>query len=238
MNNKKDVKKQYEAWASTYDLDKVEIIRKDTGIELEEFVNHILDNCQLKKGQKILDVGTGTGLISVSISKRLAGNCQILGIDITDAMLAKTKNNIKMKSLDNVIFLKKASAENLPVENGFFDLVVCVFTIRHTHVEVALREFMRVLKPKGRVVIVDLYAPERWRSFSAKIVMPIFKLLFMWKKEMSAEKRSKLLTLEEWKSQAMKIGGKEVKIDNFPHIDEPEWKPGKMILSWIKSKRS
>ena len=235
MKDKEDViKEQYEAWTSTYDLDKVEIIRKDTGIELEEFVNHILDNCQLKKGQEILDVGIGTGLISVSISKSLSGNCKILGIDITDTMLAKAKNNIKMESLDHVISLKKASAENLPVKNSFYDLVVCVFTIRHAHIERALREFMRVLKPKGRVVIVDLYAPERWGSLSARIVMPIFKLLFMRKKEMSAEKRSKLLTLEEWKTQAMEIGGKEVKIENFPHIDEPEWKPGKMIISWIK----
>jgi len=234
MNDKDVIKEQYEAWTSTYDLDKVEIIRKDTGIELEEFVNHILDNCQLKKGQEILDVGIGTGLISVSISKSLSGNCKILGIDITDTMLAKAKNNIKMESLDHVISLKKASAENLPVKNSFYDLVVCVFTIRHAHIERALREFMRVLKPKGRVVIVDLYAPERWGSLSARIVMPIFKLLFMRKKEMSAEKRSKLLTLEEWKTQAMEIGGKEVKIENFPHIDEPEWKPGKMIISWIK----
>jgi ubiquinone/menaquinone biosynthesis C-methylase UbiE len=234
MNNKDVIKEQYEAWASTYDLDKVEIIRKDMGIELEEFVNCILDNCQLKKGQEILDVGIGTGLISVSISKSLSGNCKILGIDITDAMLAKAKNNIKMESLGHVISLKKASAENLPVKNSFYDLVVCVFTIRHAHVERALREFMRVLKPRGRVVIVDLYAPERWGSLSAKIVMPIFKLLFIRKKEMRAEKRSKLLTLEKWKTKAMEIGGKEIKIENFPHIDEPEWKPGKMIISWIK----
>ncbi len=234
MNNKDVVKKQYEAWASTYDLDKVEIIKKDTGIELEEFVNRILENCQLKKGQEILDVGVGTGLISMSISKRLAGNCKILGIDITDAMLTKAKNNIKRESLGDIISLKKASAENLPVENTSYDLVVCVFTIRHTYIERTLREFMRVLKPKGRVVIVDIYAPERWRSLSARIVMPIFKLLFMRKKEMSAEKRSELLTLAEWKTQAMEIGGTEVKIENFPHVDEPEWKPGKMIISWIK----
>jgi len=234
MNNKEDITEQYEAWASTYDLDKVEIIRKDTGIELEEFVNLILDSCQLKKGQEILDVGIGTGLISVSISKRLSGNCKILGIDITDAMLAKAKNNIKTESLGQVISLKKASAEKLPVENSFFDLVVCVFAVRHTRVEVALREFMRVLKPKGRVVVVDLYAPERWRSLSAKIVMPIFKLLFMRKKEMKAEKQYKLLTLEEWKTQAIKIGGKEVNIKNFLHIDEPKWKPGKIIIFWIK----
>jgi ubiquinone/menaquinone biosynthesis C-methylase UbiE len=235
MNNKEDViKRQYEAWASTYDRDKVEIIRKDTGIELEEFVDHILDNCQLKKGQKILDVGIGTGLISVSISKKLSGNCEILGIDITDAMLAKARNNIKMESLEHTIYLKKASAENIPVKSSFYDLIICVFTLRHTNIERALSEFMRVLRPRGRVVITDLYAPERWRSLSAKIVMPIFKLLFTRKKEMKAEKRSKLLTLEEWKTQAMEIGGREVKIENFPNIDEPEWKPGKIIISWIK----
>jgi ubiquinone/menaquinone biosynthesis C-methylase UbiE len=235
MNDKENVvKEQYEVWASTYDQDKVEIIRKDTGIELEEFVHHILDNCQLKKGQEILDVGIGTGLISVSISKRLSGNCRILGIDITDIMLAKAKTNIKIGSLEHVISLKKASAENIPAENNFYDLVVCVFTIRHTNVERALSEFMRILKPGGRVVIVDLYAPEKWRSLSAKILMPIFKLLFMRKKEMKAEKQSKLLTLEEWKIQAIEMGGEEVKIENFPHIDEPEWKPGKMIISWIK----
>lgn len=69
MNDKEDVvKEQCEAWASTYDRDEVEIIRKDTGIELEEFVDHILDNCQLKRSQEKLDVGIGTGLISVSIS--------------------------------------------------------------------------------------------------------------------------------------------------------------------------
>ena len=235
MKDKEDViKEQYETWASTYDQDKVEIIRKDTGIELEEFVDHILDNCQLKKGQEILDVGIGTGLISVSISKSLSGDCKILGIDIIDIMLAKAKTNIKAESLDHIISLKKASAENIPVKNNLYDLAVCVFTIRHTNIERTLNEFMRVLKPRGRVVIVDLYAPEKWRSLSAKMVMPIFKLLFMQKKKMKAEKRSKLLTLEEWKTQAMETGGKEVKIESFPNVDEPDWKPGKMMISWIK----
>lgn len=148
MKDKEDViKEQYETWASTYDRDKVEIIRKDTGIELEEFVDHILDNCQLKKGPEILDVGIGTGLISVSISKRLTGDCKILGIDITDIMLAKAKTSIKAESLDHIISLKKASAENVPVKNNLYDLAVCVFTIQHTNVERTLNEFMRVLKP-------------------------------------------------------------------------------------------
>jgi len=234
-NNKgKVVKEQYEAWASTYDKDKVEIIREDTGIELGEFVNHILDNCHLEDGQNILDVGTGTGLIAMSIAKRRSGNCKILGIDITDVMLEKAKTNIKKESLENVISLRKASAENIPTNNDIYDLIVCVFTIRHTDIESALSEFMRVLKSRGKVVIVDLYAPEKWRSLPAKIIVPIFKLFFMCKKEMKAEKESKLFTLEEWKTLAIEIGGKDILIEKFPNISEPEWKPGKMIISWTK----
>lgn len=233
-NKEKVVKEQYEAWASTYDKDKAEIIREDTGIELGEFVNHILDNCHLEDGQNILDVGTGTGLIAMSIAKRLSGNCKILGIDITDVMLEKAKTNIKKESLENVISLRKASAENIPTNNDIYDLIVCVFTIRHTDIKSALSEFMRVLKSRGKVVIVDLYAPEKWRSLPAKIIMPIFRLFFMRKKEMKAEKESKLFTLEEWKTLAIEIGGKDIQIQKFPNMSEPEWKPGKMIISWAK----
>ena len=74
MTKKNDVTQQYESWANSYDDDKVEIIRKDVGIELEEFVDRILDHCRLNTGQKVIDVGTGTGLIAVSIAKRLSGD--------------------------------------------------------------------------------------------------------------------------------------------------------------------
>jgi len=234
-NKEKMVKEQYEAWALTYDKDKVEIIKSDTGIELGEFVNLILDNCNLRNGMSILDVGIGSGLISMSIAKRLLGKCKILGIDITDVMLKKAKANIKNESLGDVISLKKASAENIPANNNSYNLIVCVFTIRHTEIKNTLSEFMRVLKLKGRVVIVDLYAPEKWRSLPAKIIMPLFKLFFMRKKKMGAEKESKLLTLEEWKTLVKEIGGKNIQIDKFSNIGEPEWKPGKMIISWNKS---
>jgi ubiquinone/menaquinone biosynthesis C-methylase UbiE len=234
-NKEKTVKEQYEAWALTYDKDKVSIIKNDTGIELGELVNFILDSCHLQGGQNILDVGIGTGLISMAIAKRLSGKCKILGIDITDVMLKKAEVNIENESLGGVICLKKASAENIPANDNLYDLIVCVFTIRHTNIKNALNEFIRVLKPKGRVVIVDLYAPEKWKSLPAKIIMPLFKLFFMRKKKMGAEKESKLFTLEEWKTLITEMGGINIQILNFPNINESNWKPGKMIISWNKS---
>jgi ubiquinone/menaquinone biosynthesis C-methylase UbiE len=234
-NKKKIVKRQYEAWASNYDKEKVGIIKGDTGIELEEFVNLILDNCHLQNGQNILDIGIGTGLISIAIAKRLSGKCKILGIDITDIMLEKAGYNIESESLEDVIYLKEASAENIPVKDNLYDLIVCVFTIRHTNIKSALDEFIRVLKQKGRICIVDLYAPEKWRSLPAKIIMPLFKLFFMRKKKTSAERESKLFTLEEWKNLVAEMGGVNIQILNFPNVNEPNWKPGKMIITWNKS---
>lgn len=235
MKNKDSIiKQQYEAWAPTYDEDKIEVIRNDTGIELGEFVSLILNSCYLRNNHSVLDVGIGTGLISISIAKKLSGKCKILGIDITDVMLKKAKANIENESLGEVISLKKAPAENIPVKGNSYDLIVCVFTIRHTKIKSALNEFIRVLKPKGRICLVDLYAPEKWKSLPAKMIMPVFKLFLMCKKKMSAERESTLLTLGEWKNLITKMGGINIQIINFPNINEPNWKPGKMIITWIK----
>ena len=235
MTTNNDVTQQYESWANSYDDDKVEIIKKDVGIELEEFVDRILDYCRLNTGQKVIDVGTGTGLIAVSIAKRLSGDCEILGIDITDTMLEKARILIKEDGVEKNIVLIRASAIDIPVDNAMYDLVVSVFTIRHTDIKEALKEFTRVLKPGGRTVVVDLYAPQKWRSMPARIFLPLFRVFFLFAgKNVRAERRSTLLTVDEWKTLIEKMQGQAIEIEEFPNRDEPDWKPGKVILAWNK----
>ena len=115
----------------------------------------------------------------------------------------------------------KAWAEIIPAKDNFYDLIVCIFTIRHTNVKCAVREFIRILKSGGRIVIVDLYAPENWRPFQAKIFLPIIKLFFIFNKKRKAEKKSQLLTLNEWKDLVIKMEGENIKINEFPNISEP-----------------
>lgn len=235
MTTRNDVIQQYESWAKSYDDDKVEIIRKDVGIELDEFVDRILDHCRLNTGQKVIDVGTGTGLIAVSIAKRLSGDCEILGIDIADTMLEKAKIRIKEDGVDKSIVIKKASALDIPVDNAMYDLVVCVFAIRHMDIKEALKEFTRVLKPGGRTVVVDLYAPRKWRSMPARILLPLFRVFFIFAgKNVRAERRSTLLTVNEWRTLIEEMQGQAIEIEELPNKDEPDWKPGKVIVAWNK----
>jgi len=186
--------------------------------------------CNLRAGMNMLDVGTGTGLTAISVAKALLGNCRILGIEPIDAMIEKAKSNIKNEELQDIILIKKASAENVPSEDHVYDLVTCTFAIRHTDIGKALAEFVRVLKPKGRIVIADIYAPEKWRSVLGKFMAPVFQFAFRFRKY-KAETKSNVLTIDEWRTL---LGGLEfivIDIVEFPGKRDPQWGIGRAIIA-------
>ena len=223
------VNEQYTSWAATYDRDKVEMFAQ-AGYSYEEFMVRFLKFCDLRAGMNILDVGTGTGLTAISVAKALLGNCRILGIETIDAMIEKAKSNIKNEELQDVILINKASAENVPSEDRVYDLVTCTFAIRHTNIEKALAEFIRVLKPKGRIVIADIYTPEKWRSVLGKLMTPVFQFAFRFRKY-KAETKSKVLTINEWRTLLGGLGLTVIDIVEFPGKKDPEWEIGRTIIA-------
>jgi ubiquinone/menaquinone biosynthesis C-methylase UbiE len=223
------VNEQYTSWAATYDRDKVEMFAQ-AGYSYEEFMVRLLKLCGLRVGMNILDVGTGTGLTAISVAKALSGNCRILGIEPIDAMIDKAKSNIKNEELEDVILIKKASAQNVPSEDHVYDLVTCTFAIRHTDVGKALAEFIRVLKPNGRIVIADIYAPEKWRSVLGKIMAPVFQFAFRFRKY-KAETKSNVLTMNEWRTLLEGLGLTVIDILEFPGKKDPQWEIGRAIIA-------
>jgi ubiquinone/menaquinone biosynthesis C-methylase UbiE len=223
------VNEQYTSWAATYDRDKVEMFAQ-AGYSYEEFMVRLLKLCGLRVGMNILDVGTGTGLTAISVAKALSGNCRILGIEPIDAMIDKAKSNIKNEELEDVILIKKASAQNVPSEDHVYDLVTCTFAIRHTDVGKALAEFIRVLKPNGRIVIADIYAPEKWRSVLGKIMAPVFQFAFRFRKY-KAETKSNVLTINEWRTLLGELGLNVIDILEFPGKKDPQWEIGRAIIA-------
>jgi len=107
---------------------------------------------------KILDVATGTAdvaLEAVSLKPE-----SIIGIDISEGMLSIGRIKIEKRGLSQKISLQKADSENLPFENDSFDAVTVAFGVRNfENLEKGLSEINRVLKPGGKLVILEFSRP-------------------------------------------------------------------------------
>ncbi len=227
------VELQYSKWAETYEKDKIELFKKD-GIDYGEFMNEFLECCELKPNIAILDIGIGTGLTSIFLAKNLNKNCKIIGIEPSEEMIEIAKSNLKKENLENVINIKKGIGEEIPFEDGFFDLTVSTFALRHMKIEKALGEMKRVLKNNGRIVIADICAPERWRTGFGKVISFMAKYIISGKKKHKGESKSHVLTVKEWKKLLNKFEFKIDRILEFPSKKNPEWKPKRVIFSVMK----
>lgn len=130
------------------------------GLE-RQFSKMAIDLLELKGNEKVLDVGCGTGRITMEVAKRLSpqGGPFIIGLDAAPEMIKVAQK--KSKDLKNIYF-KIGVAERLPYKTDFFDAVISTFFFHHLNFELkkmALKEIGRVLKRNGKVIIVDVDIP-------------------------------------------------------------------------------
>lgn len=108
----------------------------------------------------ILDIACGTGDFSIEIAKKAFPGSTITGVDISEGMLAIGKRKVKAAGLDSTIRLGEGDCENLQFGDDSFDRVSVAFGVRNfEHPEIGLKEIKRVLKPGGKVVILELSVP-------------------------------------------------------------------------------
>ncbi|MFQ5450493.1 MAG: bifunctional demethylmenaquinone methyltransferase/2-methoxy-6-polyprenyl-1,4-benzoquinol methylase UbiE [Nitrospinaceae bacterium] len=106
-----------------------------------------------------LDVATGTADMALEIASRHAG-LRVAGIDFSASMLELGHRKIRSRGLEKKITLQAACGENLPFAEGSFDGVVTAFGIRNfSDPARGLREMFRILKTKGRIVILEFSHP-------------------------------------------------------------------------------
>jgi demethylmenaquinone methyltransferase / 2-methoxy-6-polyprenyl-1,4-benzoquinol methylase len=125
----------------------------------------------LKPGERVLDIAGGTGDLSRAFAKKVGESGMVVHTDINEAMLRQGRNRLLDEGL--VLPTNLCDAEKLPYKNESFDLVSVAFGLRNmTHKDQALAEMCRVLKPGGRLLVLEfskvaapLRKPYDWYSF-------------------------------------------------------------------------
>jgi ubiquinone/menaquinone biosynthesis C-methylase UbiE len=143
------IRRVYDLWSSGYDLVAGPFERAATLAALEK--------AALQPHEAVLEVAVGTGKALLDIANRVGQESKVCGVDISPKMLAKTRRRLDRAGFTQVA-LSEANACHLPFPDETFD---CVFNgymldlIRLADLPVVLTEFFRVLKPDGRLVLVN-----------------------------------------------------------------------------------
>lgn len=132
---------------------------------------------QAEKPQTILDIATGTGDFAIEALK--LNPTKIIGVDISEGMLAVGREKIKKLGMENVIELRTGDSTNLLLESNSFDAVIASFGVRNfENLLTGLTEMCRVTKSGGMCVVLEFSKPKTFPfkqlyNFYFRYILPI-----------------------------------------------------------------
>jgi demethylmenaquinone methyltransferase/2-methoxy-6-polyprenyl-1,4-benzoquinol methylase len=114
-------------------------------------------------GGRVLDVATGTGDLAFALARRVGAGGEVVGVDFSAAMLAEAKRKAASRGAGGAaVRFEPANALFLPYEDGSFDAATVGFGARNlADLDRGLAEMARVVRPGGRVVVLEITAPRR-----------------------------------------------------------------------------
>jgi demethylmenaquinone methyltransferase/2-methoxy-6-polyprenyl-1,4-benzoquinol methylase len=113
-----------------------------------------IELCGVREGAKVLDVAGGTGDLAMQLAKRAGGEGEVWLTDINAEMLARGRD--RLNDAGYPLPAIRCDAEKLPFADSYFDCVTVAFGLRNmTHKDIALHEMLRVLRPGGRLMVLE-----------------------------------------------------------------------------------
>ncbi len=152
----RQIQKMFGAVASKYDfLNRMLSAGRD-----QYWRKAAVDLLSPKKGERFLDVATGTADIALEIAARHPSSLKVMGVDFSGPMLKLGQKKIAEQQREQTITLQKGCAESLPFAGESFHGAISAFGLRNfSDTQRALKEMHRVLKPDGNLVILEFSHP-------------------------------------------------------------------------------
>ena len=154
-SKKEQIEEMFDRIAGGYDITNRVL---SAGIDIKWRKKAILQ-LQQDRPRQVLDVATGTSDMAI-ICYRLLEPEKITGIDISEQMLAIGRKKVEKEGLTTVIELQKGDSETINFADNSFDAVTVAFGVRNfENVENGLREMLRVLRPGGKLIVLEFSRP-------------------------------------------------------------------------------
>lgn len=120
-----------------------------------------IDSSGVRPGNKVLDLAGGTGDLTAKFSQLVGREGKVILADINSSMLNVGRDKLRDRGLVQNIEYVQANAQYLPFEDNTFDVITIAFGLRNvTDKDMALRSMYRVLKPGGRLLVLEFSKPE------------------------------------------------------------------------------
>ena len=138
----------------------------------------------VRKGHRVLDIAGGTGDLAAKFSKIVGPEGHVILADINESMLNVGRDKLTDLGLVGNIDYTQANAEALPFPDNYFDCITIAFGLRNvTDKDKALRSMLRVLKPGGRLLVLEFSKPKNellskaYDTYSFKVLPAMGKLI-------------------------------------------------------------
>lgn len=132
---------------------------------------------ELKEGEIVLDLGCGAGLDLYFYAKAVGDNGKVYGLDISEDMVNKARNNMETMGIENVE-IRCGHSDNLPFKDNLFDVVASngIYNLSPDKNKV-MYEVFRVLKPKGRTVFCEIVLKDKFSDNIRKSIDDWFRCI-------------------------------------------------------------
>ena len=180
-----------------------------------ESTERLIDLCQIKAGDYVLDVGCGVGATPIYLAKQIG--CRVMGVDIIPCMVDRSQELADKQELSHLAAFRVADAQELPFPDNHFDVVITEsVTAFPEDKQRAVNEYARVLKPGGYVGLNE----------STWLKKPIPEEVTSWTSRQVGSSATPLLR-EEWTELLNRAGFKDLSVE-IQEIDIKEEAAGIM----------